>query len=320
MTCLRNVNCRRVIWTAVFLAVAVITMFSAGCQKPEQGPSGARTFTSPDAAGSAVYEAAKSGDPNALLAIFGPGATDLIISGDAVQDKAGRDKFAADYDQMHRWGKLTNGGRVLNVGAENYPFPFPLMKNSSGQWYFDSSEAKDEILARRIGDNELETIDVLNAINAAQAEYFSQIHDGNNVHQYAQKLVSDTGKQNGLYWKAGDNEPESPLGPLVAQASAEGYGGNSQPAPQPFHGYFYRILTRQGEHAKGGAKDYTVKGNMTRGFAVVAYPAEYRKSGVMTFLINQDGIVLQKDLGENTSDIAKAMMEFNPDATWSQIE
>jgi len=317
---LRDKTTKEFIRTASLLAVAGMTIFWAGCQKSEQAPSGPKTFASPDAAGSTVYEAAKVGDTNTLLAIFGPGAGDLIISGDPVQDKAGRDKFTADYDQMHRWGKLTNGGRVLNVGAENYPFPFPLVKNSSGQWYFDSSEAKDEILARRIGDNELETINVLNAIADAQVEYFNQTHDGNNVHQYAQRFVSESGKQNGLYWKAGDNEPESPLGPLVAQASAEGYAGNSQQAPQPFHGYSYRILTRQGDHAKGGAKDYVVKGNMTQGFAVLAYPAEYRKSGVMTFLTNQDGIVLQKDLGEKTTDVVKAMTEFDPDATWSPVE
>jgi len=302
---------------AFFLAVAPVTGL-AGCQKSEQAPSGPKTFASAAAAGSAVYEAAKTGDTNALLAIFGPGASELITSGDPVQDKAGRDKFVADYDQMNRWGKLTNGGRVLNVGAENYPFPFPLMKNSSGQWYFDSSEAKDEILARRIGDNELETIDVLNTIADAQTEYFSKTHGASKVHQYARRFVSDPGKQNGLYWTAGDNEPESPLVPLVAQASAEGYGGKQ--GPQPFHGYFYRILTKQGDHAKGGAKDYIVEGNMTQGFAALAYPAEYRKSGVMTFLINHDGIMFQEDLGEKTAETAKAMTEFNPDATWSAVE
>jgi hypothetical protein len=178
---------------------------------------------------------------NALLAIFGPGATELIISGDPVQDKAARDKFAAGYDQMHRWGKPKNGGMVLNIGAENYPLPFPLMRNSSGLWYFDSSEAMEEILVRRIGDSELAATDVLNAMADAQHEYFSQTHDGSNIHQYAQKFISDEGLQNGRYWKATENQPESPLGPLAANASAETYGGNPQQAPQPFHGYFYRF-------------------------------------------------------------------------------
>jgi len=304
----------------VLVAFAAIIAFSAGCQKSQQAPSGPKTFASADAAASAVYETAKAGDGDALLAIFGPGATELILSGDPVQDKAARDKFAASYDQMHRWGKLTNGGMVLNVGAENYPFPFPLMKNSSGQWYFDSSEAKEEILVRRIGENELAAIEVLNAMADAQAEYFSQTHDGSNVHQYAQKFVSDEGKQNGLYWKAAENEPESPLGPLAANASAEGYSGNPQQAPQPFHGYFYRILTKQGDRAHGGAKTYIVNGNMIGGFAILAYPAEYRNSGAMTLIINQEGLVFQKDLGEKTADIAKAMNEFNPDDTWNQVE
>jgi hypothetical protein len=303
----------------VHLALAAIIVLSAGCKKSDQATTGPKTFASPDEASKAVYEAAKSGDSNALLAIFGADAAELIISGDPVQDKAGRDKFTAYYDQMHRWGKLRDGGRVLNIGAENYPLPFPLIKNPSGQWYFDSNSAKGEILARRIGDNELAAIDVLNAIADAQAEYFSQIHDGSNVHQYAQKFISDDGKQNGLYWKSAENQPESPLGPLAAYASAEGYGGKIQ-APQPFHGYFYRMITTQGNHSHGGAKNYIAKGNMTGGFAVLGYPAEYRSSGVMSLLINQDRVVFQKDLGEKTADIAKAISEFNPDDTWSPAE
>jgi hypothetical protein len=190
------------------------------------------------------------------------------------------------------------------------------MKNPSGQWYFDISAAKEEILARRIGGNELATVDTLNAIADAQAEYLSQTHDGSHEHQYAQKFVSEDGKHNGLYWKAAEGEPESPLGPLAAYASAEGYSGKTQ----PFHGYFYRILTKQGEKAHGGAKDYIVNGNMTKGFAILAYPAEYGNSGVMSFLINQDGVVVQKDLGAQTSDVAKTITEFNPDDTWQPVE
>jgi Protein of unknown function (DUF2950) len=320
MTALRLTDTRSKLRCIAWIAFAAVIAFSGGCQKSEQAPSGPRTFASPDAAGSAVYEAAKAGDENALSAIFGPGATDLVISGDPVQDKAGRDQFAANYDQMHRWGKLTNGGMVLVIGADNYPFPFPLLRSSSGQWYFDSADAKAEILVRRIGDNELATIDVLNAIADAQADYFSETHDGSNVHQYAQKFVSDEGKHNGLYWKAADDQPESPLGPLAANASADGYGASSQSGPQPFHGYFYRMLTQQGSLTRGGAKSYIVKGNMTGGFAILAYPAEYRNSGVMTFVINQDGVVLQKDLGAQTADLAKAVTEFDPDDTWKPVE
>jgi hypothetical protein len=306
----------------VILALATLILFAAGCKKSEQvsAVNGPKTFASPDDASTAIYEAAKSDNVPGLLAIFGPNATDLIVSGDPVQDKAGRDKFAAQYDQMHRWAKLANGGKVLTIGAENYPVPFPLMKDSSGQWYFDTASAKEEIIARRIGGNELAAVDVLNSMSDAQIEYFSQAHNHSSVYQFAQKFVSDDGKQNGLYWKATDDQQESPLGPLAADASADGYGGGSQPTPQPFHGYFYRMITKQGGHAAGGAKNYIVNGNMTGGFAILAYPAEYRNSGVMTLMINQDGTVYEKDLGAQTADLAKAITEFNPDATWKPVE
>jgi hypothetical protein len=302
------------------LAFAGMILFAAGCMKSQQGAasSGPQTYASPDDASTAVYKAAKSGDTPGLLAIFGPDATDLIVSGDPVQDKAGRDKFAGQYEEMHRWRNLTNGGEVLMIGSENYPFPFSLMKNSSGRWYFNSASAKEEILARRIGGNELATVDVLNAMSDAQIEYFSHTHDGSSVYQFAQKFVSDVGKQNGLYWKSADDQTESPLGPLAAEASADGYGGGTQPAP--FHGYFYRMLMKQGSHAQGGAKNYIVNGNMTGGFAILAYPAEYRNSGVMTLMINQDGNVCEKDLGPQTADLAKAITEFDPDETWKPVE
>jgi len=300
----------------LFLAFLVVALLSAGCKKSEQTPTGPEVFASPDDAGSAIYNAAKSGDSNKLLSILGPDASELIFSGDPVQDKAGLDAFTASYERMHRWGKLTNGGLVLDIGAENYPFPFNLLKNASGRWYFDTGTAKEEILARRIGGNELSTVETLNAMVDAQADYLSQGHDGSHEHQYAQKFVSDEGKQNGLYWKAAEGEPESPLGPLAAYASAEGYSDKTQ----PYHGYFYRILTRQGDKAPGGAKDYVSNGAMTKNFAILAYPADYGNSGVMSFLIDQDGIAVQKDLGAQTSAVAKAITEFNPDDTWQPVE
>jgi len=299
----------------LFLAFVVITTLSVGCGKSEQ-PAGPQTFSSPDDAGSAIYSAAKAGDSKALLAIFGQDASGLISSGDPVQDKDGLDAFSTAYDEMHRWRKLTNGGLALNIGAENYPFPITLLKNSAGQWYFDTSAGAKEILARRVGDNELSTADTLNAIVEAQTEYMSQTHDGSHERQYAQKFISDDGKQNGLYWKVADGQPESPLGPLAAYASAEGYSDKTQ----PFHGYFYKILTKQGDKAPGGAKDYVVNGSMTKGFAILAYPADYGNSGVMSFLINQDGDLVQKDLGAQTPDMAKSMAEFNPDDTWKPVE
>ena len=303
----------------VLAAALVNVLFSEGCKKSAQASARPTAFASQDEAGKAVYQAAKAGDTNTLLLLFGTDAKDLLFSGDEIQDKAARDKFVAAYEQMHRWGKRKDGGFVLSIGAENYPFPFPLLRSPSGQWYFDSNSAKDEILARRIGDNELTTIDVLNTMADAQAEYFSETHDGSKVPQYAQKFISDEGKQNGLYWKPGENQPESPLGPLAAYASSEGYTGKSQRS-QPFHGYFYRILTKQGDQAQGGARNYVMNGNMTGGFAILAYPAEYLNSGVMSFLINQDGVVYQKDLGENTSEVAEGIAAFNPDDGWTPVE
>jgi hypothetical protein len=305
-------------------ALAALSMVAAGCSKSQRsaetgGASAApQTFASSDVAAQAVYNAAKAGDTNALLTIFGSGAKELLLSGDPVQDRDALDTFTRRYDEMHRWGKLTRGGLVLDVGAENYPFPFALRTNSAGQWYFDSESAKEEILARRIGGNELSTIEILNAMKDAQAEYFAQPHDGNKAHVYAQKFVSDDGKQNGLYWKVAEGEPESPLGPLAAYASSEGYT-NSQ-GQLPYHGYFFRMLTKQGSQAQGGAKDYVVNGNMTGGFAILAYPAEYGNSGVMSFLINQNGDVFEKDLRADTSEAAKATASFDPDNTWTLVE
>jgi hypothetical protein len=300
----------------------VNVLLSEGCKKSAQASARPTTFASQDEAGKAVYEAARAGDTSTLLLLFGTDAKDLLFSGDAVQDKAARDKFVARYEQMHRWGKRKDGSLVLSIGAENYPFPFPLVKNPSGQWYFDSNSANDEILARRIGDNELTTIEVLNTMADAQAEYFSETHDGSQMPQYAQKFISDEGKQNGLYWKPAENQPESPLGPLAAYASSEGYTQKAQKPqkPQPFHGYFYRILTKQGDQAQGGARNYVMNGNMTGGFAIFAFPAEYLNSGVMSFLISQDGVVYQKDLGENTSEVAEAITAFNPDDGWTPVE
>ena len=212
---------------------------------------------------------------------------------------------------------MPDGSEVLVVGADNNPFPIPLKKNSAGQWYFDTAAGKDEILSRRIGDNELAAMQVVAAMADAQAEYFSQHHDG--VKQYAQKFISDEGKQNGLYWKSPEGQPKSPLGPLAAYAAAtEGFTPEAN-KQQPFHGYFYRILTKQGAAAKGGAKDYVVNGKMTGGFAFVAYPEKYGDTGIMTLIVDQSGVVYEKDLGKDTAEQAKAMTEFNPDKTWSPI-
>jgi hypothetical protein len=300
-------------------ALLSFAVFSGGCggsaSKPA-APAGPQLFSSQEAAGKAFYDAAKAGDSNAMLTVFGPNAKELILSGDPVADKANESKFVASYDQMHRWDELRDGSYILTIGASNYPFPFPLVKNSAGQWSFDSDTAKEEVLARRVGDNELNAMDVLYAMADAQDEYYSQPRDGSNVNQYAQKFVSDSGKHNGLAWDVKEGEPESPLGPLAAKASADGYTSSAE----PFHGYLYRILTKQGEFAEDGPEDYIVNGAMTGGYAILAYPAEYRNSGVMTFIITDEGAIYQKDFGAGTAATAKAMDAVNLDASWKLVE
>ena len=307
---------RRIASTTRFGLLALIIAL-VGCNKSNKPPF--RVFASPEDASTALVEAAKSGDQNALLAIFGTESKAIIFSGDAVQDKAAVDKFSVAYGVMHRWRKMPDGKQVLLIGADNFPFPIPLQWGEGGQWFFDTTAGKEEILTRRIGQNELAVIEACGAVADAQAEYFSQPHDGGSKGQFALKFISDDGKQNGLYWDSPEGQPKSPLGPLAAFATVEGYSTKARPHT-PFHGYYFRMLTRQGVHATGGAKDFVVNGKMVGGFALVAYPAEYGNSGIMTFIINQGGVLLQKDLGKATTETATAMTEFDPDASWSQIQ
>ncbi len=303
---------------ATILAVLTLVTSFAGCsnapsttaEKPAQ-----RTFASPADAGAAFLQAAQSDDHASLQAIFGPETDTVLLSGDPVRDKDHLKDFVAAYNQMHRWREIKVGGQILYIGADNFPFPIPLGQNSSGQWIFDTAAGKDEILARRIGKGELTAIAACSALGDAERQYFSQTHDGDKVKQYAQRIASDPGKQNGLYWQAADGQPPSPLGAVGDFAKAEGYVGTGD-KPQPFEGYFFQILTKQGAKAKGGAKDYISNGKMTGGFAFLAYPAQYRNSGIMTFIIGTDGVVYQKDLGEKTADAAAAITEYNPDDSW----
>jgi hypothetical protein len=300
------------------LAMFVALFALVSCKQAETAKAAQKTFASPADAGAAFVEAAKSGDQGALLAIFGSEAKEILFSGDAVKDKDALQDFVAAYTQMNRWRQIKAGGEVLYTGADNYPFPIPLGQNPAGQWYFDTAAGKDEILARRIGQGELTAIAACGAIAGAQAQYFSAIHDGDKVKQYAQKFVSDQGKQDGLYWQVPEGEPPSPLGQLGAFAKAAGYT-NAGDKPQPFNGYYFRILTKQGDGAEGGAKDYIANGKMTGGFAILAYPAEYRNSGIMAFVVSKDGAVFQKDLGEKTAELAIAMAEYNPGDGWNRV-
>ena len=275
-----------------------------------------KTFAAPEDASAALSEAARSANQEALLAIFGPDGKDVLFSGDPVKDKDALQDFAAAYDQMHRWREVKVGGQMLYIGADNFVFPIPLGQNQTGQWYFDTDAGKDEILARRIGRDELTAIAACAAIADAQNQYFSETHDGDNVKQYAQKLVSDEGKKNGLYWPVSTGQTPSPLEGVRDFAKAAGYA-NAGAKPQPFNGYYFQILTKQGDKTNGGAKDCIVDGKMTGGFAVLAYPAEYRDSGIVTLIVGKDGVVYQKDLGENTSEVAAAMTEYDPGDGWS---
>ena len=293
---------------------AIAQTAGSGSAEQHTPEAGQKTFPSAEAATEALYVAVKSGDTDALLAIFGPGGKELVLSGDEVQDKNGRQTFVERYDQMHRLVQAGDHTFTLVIGAENWPMPIPIVE-ANGAWFFDTASGKEEILYRRIGKNELAAIQTCDVLVEAQIEYASQPREPSDKKLYAAKFISDPGKRNGLYWKADDNDA-SPIGPLIADAAAQGYSGRTS----PYQGYYFRILTRQGPSAAGGAKSYMANGQLEYGFAFVAYPAEYRNSGVMTFIVASDGVVYEKDLGPNTASVAKAMTTYNPDTTWKQVE
>lgn len=279
--------------------------------RPQQ--VGQKTFSSPEEASKALVDAEHKNDEKTMLEILGPDANQVVRSGDPTQDEQNRATFVKKYEVMHRF-VAEPGGTVLYIGAENWPFPIPLAKNGD-RWYFDTEAGKAEILFRRIGYNELSAIRVCQELVAAEKEYFSK-----NANQYAQKFASDEGKRNGLFWVSADKQSESPIGPLVANAGSDAVVGGNPHGHEPFRGYYFRLLVRQGGNAAGGAMDYVTDGRMIKGFAFVAYPAAYRDSGVMTFIVNQDGIVYEKDLGKNTASLAKDLQEYNPDSTWRRSE
>ncbi|MGD0793790.1 MAG: DUF2950 domain-containing protein [Terriglobales bacterium] len=300
-------NLPKIAAVALLLTVCVPTRSMA--QQPGQ-----KTFSSAEHASNALVTAAQNNDEKAMLDILGPDGKQIVSSGDETEDANSRANFVQRYREMHRLVKEPDGTTVLYIGAHNWPTPIPLV-NKGNSWYFDTEVGKREILYRRIGRNEISTIRVCQELVAAEKEFHSAQHN-----EYAEKIFSDEGQHNGLYWKAADGEPQSPIGPLVASAVAKGYSKSLEGAPTPYRGYYYLILTRQGKNAPGGAKSYIVNGKMTEGFAFVAYPAEYRSSGVMTFIVNEDGVVYQKDLGRKTDVLAKAMKEYNPNSSWQKAE
>jgi hypothetical protein len=300
------------------LSVLLFACLSVAPFASADDTSAQKVFPSPHAAVSALVAADKADDTKSLSSILGPDSDQILSSGDPVADKNAREDFARRYQEMHRLAYDDQGRVILYIGAGNWPVPIPLVKKDGG-WVFDTAAGKDELLFRRIGRNELFTIKVLEDLADAQSEYASKAHDGAEG-QFAQKILSDPGKHNGLYWETAEGQPESPIGPLVASATAEGYKKDSGGNPIPFHGYYYKVLEGQGKNAPGGAKKYLVDGKMTNGFAFLAYPAEYRASGVMTFMINQDGVIVQKDLGPDTATLASAIVEYNPDKTWQEVD
>jgi hypothetical protein len=296
--------------------VAVIAIMLAGCASTRSmaQQTGQKTFPSAEDASKALVMAIQSNDEKATLEILGPDGKTIVSSGDDIEDANSRTNFVQKYQEMHRLAKDPDGSTILYIGARNWPTPIPLV-NKAGAWYFDTEAGKKEILYRRIGRNEMSAIRVTQELAAAQKEYFAARHN-----EYAQKIFSAEGQHDGLYWKAADGESPSPIGPLVAAAVAEGYTKGENVAPTPYRGYYYRILTRQGKNASGGAKSYIANGKMTDGFAFMAYPAEYRSSGVMTFIVGQDGVVYEKDLGKKTQAAAKSMKEYNPSSSWQKTD
>lgn len=278
-----------------------------------------RTFPSADAAVAALVEAAKVGDGKQLDPLFGPGAQQVLPSGDPVADREAREHFVERAAERTHLERVGDDFAVVSVGNDDWPFPIPLVKESAG-WRFDTEAGKTEILNRRIGRNELFTIQISQEYVAAQRDYARRMRATGGVYEYAQRLRSTPGKRDGLYWETRDGEAESPIGPLFASASREGYRPGMNSAPQPFHGYVYKELHAAGPNAPGGARSYIKDGKMTRGFALVAYPVKYGSSGVMTFLVNEQGIVFEKDLGPRTAEIAAKISAYDPDDSWEPAE
>lgn len=279
----------------------------------------AQGFQTPDDAARALLDAARSDDRNQIIAVFGSHEADLLSSGDEIEDKNNRSNFVTLAQEKMAVEKIGEDRAIVHVGNTDWPFPIPLVKNGDS-WEFDAEQGRQEILNRRIGRNELSALGAIRGYVEAQFDYANSDRDGDGVSEYAQKLQSEPGKFDGLFWETEDGQPQSPLGPLIAEARAEGYKvKGATEKPSPYHGYYYRILTRQGGNVPGGKYDYIINGNMIAGFGLVAFPAQYGSSGIMTFVVNHQGKIFQKDLGPKTAEIAWKMKEYNPDKTWEPV-
>ena len=293
----------------VIVLAGVMPASAAGAKNTQ------KSFATAEEAVKGLVEAVRNSDLKELAAILGPDSKDIISSGDPAADMTGRELFLKQYDEKNAIEGADSGKAFLIIGKDNYPFPIPAVKKGN-VWRFDAKAGKEELLNRRIGRNELEVIDVMHAYVDAQREYASKDRNDDKVMEFAQKIKSSPGNKDGLYWEAKEGEEESPLGPLAANAARDGYT-KKQTA---LYGYYYKILKAQGKDAEGGAFDYLVNGKMVLGFAMVAYPAKYGASGIMTFIVNQNGVVYQKNLGKNSARIASSMKLFNPDSSWKKVE
>lgn len=298
-----------------------ITPQSTVKQQTQAAVASQKSFLTPEDACQAFAAAAQSDNDQAMVEILGPEAEEVLYSGDPVEDAVDRARFAAKYREMHRLAKEPDGSLLLYVGAENWPLPIPLV-NHGNNWYFDTAAGKQEILYRRVGENELAAIRSLHALADAEMVYFMRAHQNGGGRYYALRFLStgQDGGHDGLYWIGATDESESPLDAAIAAAGSEPAAEGGLSAPVACHGYYFRILTKQGKNAHGGAKSYVVDGKMTHGFAFVAYPAEYSSSGVMTFMSGPDGVVYEKDLGPDTSRLASAIPEYDPDPSWNKAE
>jgi Protein of unknown function (DUF2950) len=298
--------------TAAIIVVASMSIATSSLALAQED------YKTPEAAVDALVATARSDDQKAALVVLGREGEDIISSGDKVSDDAVRARFVASYDTKHQITMDGDNKAVLVIGDNDYPFPIAMVRNKNGTWSFDTEAGRREVLYRRIGHNELDAIQTSLAYVDAQNDYAAQDLTGAGAGIYAQRFISTPGKKDGLYWPTAPGEEESPLGELFAAASKQGYRAGE--GRSPYHGYYYKILTKQGPDAVGGAADYIVNGNMIGGFAMVAYPAEYRNSGVMTFIVNYDGTVFEKDLGPDSADIAEHMTSFNPGSTWKKVD
>jgi hypothetical protein len=312
-----NMNTNAAVRVVIALMAAAVI---AGCAPKQQAaPADHRSFASAQEAVDAMVAALEAGDTAELRLLFGPGSDELISSGDDVADANDRATFIESYRARH---ELTADGAdrmELEVGENDWPMPVPVVQRD-GRWYLDGAAGEDEIIYRRVGNNELGAIKVCRGFVEAQNEYASEGRDGNPPGYFAAYLISDEGRQNGLYWPTEDDEPSSPAGPFVAAAAGEGYRRAASGEPTPYHGYYYRMLYAQGSNAPGGAIEYFEEGRLINGFALIAWPADYGVSGVKTFLVNQDGTVYEKDLGDDTAAVVTTIELFDPDSTWSTVD